>query len=394
MRIFYASDTTAVPPVQSNVWRNNLYLSLRALGHDVVEFEYDFGETFRNLDPSIPAQAAFIRENRPRLTRELLRQVRAAHAARPIDLFFSYFYDACVLPEAIDEIRSLGIVAVNWYCNASYQLHLVREIAPHYDWCLVPEKFRLPDYEALGAHPIYCQEAANPDIYRPYDVPISYDVSFVGQSYGDRPAYVRFLLDHGVDVHAFGPGWERLRASAAPPRQAHPLRRLGHIARRLSTLDGWRRAFERLTGSAASAPAPVIPDANAGPPLSDEEMILLYSRSKINLGFSTCGETHRSQERIVQIRLRDFEIPMSGGFYLVEHMDELAEFFEIGKEIACYRDRDDLLDKIRYYLAHDAERDAIRRAGRERCLRDHTWQRRFQDAFRQMGLSGRGSASP
>ena len=35
----------------------------------------------------------------------------------------------------------------------------------------------------------------------------------------------------------------------------------------------------------------------------------------------------------------------------------------------------------------DAEREAIRRAGHERCLRDHTWQRRFEAAFREMGLA-------
>ena len=89
-----------------------------------------------------------------------------------------------------------------------------------------------------------------------------------------------------------------------------------------------------------------------------------------------------------QIRLRDFEVPMSGGFYLVEHQEELREFFEIGREIETYRSREELLDKISFYLGHDAERERIRRAGRERCLRDHTWQRRFDAAFREIGLSG------
>jgi spore maturation protein CgeB len=46
-----------------------------------------------------------------------------------------------------------------------------------------------------------------------------------------------------------------------------------------------------------------------------------------------------------------------------------------------------MLDKIRFYLAHDAEREHIRQAGRARCLRDHTWQHRFASVFRQIGLS-------
>ena len=107
MRIFYASDTTPNSAFQSNIWRNNLYLPLVDLGHDVVEFQYDLRKTFQNLDPAHPRKRAFIHKNRPKLTKELLHQVRKAYAVEPIDLFFSYFYDACVLPEAIDEIKSM-----------------------------------------------------------------------------------------------------------------------------------------------------------------------------------------------------------------------------------------------------------------------------------------------
>ena len=113
----------------------------------------------------------------------------------------------------------------------------------------------------------------------------------------------------------------------------------------------------------------------------------MYSRSKINLGFSSCGNTHETGERILQVRLRDFEVPMSGGFYIVEYMEELEEFFSIGKEIVCYTDEEDLADKIKYYLEHDDERERIRKAGYERCLRDHSWHKRFQMAFKEMGLA-------
>ena len=372
MRIFYASDNSPNPDFASRLWRANLHDSLVALGHEIVEFDYDLAETFRHLDPAQPAHRDFIEKNRPRLSGELVRQIRAAHARKPVALFFSYFYDACVEPAALDEIRSLGIVTVNWFCNASYQFHLVREIAPHYDWSLVPEKFRIPDYAAIGAHPIYCQEAANPDVYKPCDVPRDLDVTFVGQCYGDRPDYVKFLLGKGIDIRVWGARWEFLRK---PQPSTNPLRRFaGNIRRALSPPPRERGI--------------TLPDHVAGGVLSDAEMIALFSRSKINLGFSTCGDTHQGVERIVQIRLRDFEIPMSGGFYLVEHMDELAEFFEPDREIVCYRSREELADKIRFYLKNDGARETIRRAGYERARRDHTWRRRFEDVFAQMGLEG------
>lgn len=80
--------------------------------------------------------------------------MQKAHATRLIDVLFTYFYNACVVPEVIREIRSLGIVTINWFCNASCQFHLVTDIPPAYDYCLVPEKFRLEDYRKIGTRPI------------------------------------------------------------------------------------------------------------------------------------------------------------------------------------------------------------------------------------------------
>ena len=391
MRIFHATQHGIGAVSSSRLWYVNLYLPLVDLGHEVIPFEYDLEPHYRNADPASPGMRAFIEENRPRLEQALLEQVRRAHRQKPIDLFFSYFYSAFCRPEVLREIGAMGICTVNWYCNASYQFHLVEEIAPAYDYCLVPEKFRLEDYRRIGANPIYCQEAANPNVYRPYDLPREFDVTFVGQKYGDRPEYIRYLLDQGIDVRAWGPGWR-------PPEPHYDdlgwrTRWLGR-ARRLTTLEGWRAVAHRLRSRPSSPPASTqaqpsdgLPDHVIGPPLDDEELIRMYSRSKISLGFSSCGDTHCSGQRILQVHLRDFEAPMSGAFYMVEHMEELEEFFEIGQEIVCYHDKEDLADKIRYYLAHDDERERIRQAGYRRAARDHSWHQRFRQVFAQIGLS-------
>jgi spore maturation protein CgeB len=250
----------------------------------------------------------------------------------------------------------------------------------------------LPDYLALGARPIYCQEAANPSIYRPVDLPCEFDVTFVGQAYGERPGYIRYLLDRGIDVRVWGYGWER-HSAAVRDRG----RELVRISRKLLTREGWDIAGRRLqrllngkvVGVMQTVAGSTLPAQIIGGLLSDEEMIRMYSRSKINLGFSSCGGTHQTGERILQVRLRDFEVPMSGGFYMVEHMEELEEFYRIGEEIICYTDQADMVDKIRYYLSHDSERERIRRAGYERCLRDHTWQKRLGTALEQMGFAPR-----
>lgn len=402
MRIFYASDTTPNSNFESKIWRNNLFLPLVDLGHDVIEFDYNLRETFLRLDPSSSKQKRFIKKNRPKLSKELLKQIQKAHKKKPIDLFFSYFYDACVLPETIDEIKSMGIKTINWYCNGSYQLHLVSQISPRYNYCLVPEKFKLESYKKLGANPIYCQEAANPNIYRPHKVKKEFDVTFVGQAYGERPSYLKYLLDHGIDARVWGLGWDCFLPTKPSLTTNQKLKLLfskegpSALKQKLSIVfNSKTKAIKKKlisllpnkkTVATESCYIPTIqfPESIVGGVLSDTELIKMYSRSKINLSFSTCGSTHEEKNRIMQIRLRDFEVPMSGGFYMTEYFEELEDFFEIGKEIVCYKDKDDLVEKIKYYLAHDQEREKIAQAGRERCLRDHTWQKRFTMVFEKV----------
>ena len=72
---------------------------------------------------------------------------------------------------------------------------------------------------------------------------------------------------------------------------------------------------------------------------------------------------------------------MSGSFYLTSDNPDLRELYEVGREIETYRDIDDCVKKVKWYLEHDGERESIALAGRQRALNDHTWLRRFSDLF-------------
>lgn len=382
MRIFYAVEYEPWPG--SKLWYNNFYLSLLDLGHQVVVLDYPLGPHYAHCDLNKKENRKFIKANRSLLEKKLLNQVKEEHKKQPLDLFFSYFNSAFVRPDIIREIRQMGIITVNWYCNASYQFDLVKDIAPAYDYCLVPEKYRLQDYKRAGANPIYCQEAANPKIYKPYPLKQEFPVTFIGMKYGDRPHYISRLFDAGVPIRVWGKGWEK------DPEEKPRIPSLASRICKLATIEGWRRLIRKLKKFSkhdrSEDESLTLPPDICGPPLDDPSMIQMYSRSKISLGFSNVGDTHKTANPIKQIRLRDFEVPMSGAFYMVQHMEELEEFFQIGKEIVCYHNPSDLVEKVKYYLAHDTERKRIRRAGYQRAIRDHTWQKRLTDVFKTMGL--------
>lgn len=80
--------------------------------------------------------------------------------------------------------------------------------------------------------------------------------------------------------------------------------------------------------------------------------------------------------------MRLFEVTGSGRFLLAEYHDNIGEYFEIGREIETFRDEQELFDKIRYYLAHPEQREAIARRGQERCLRLYSMEMRAAELDR------------
>jgi len=59
--------------------------------------------------------------------------------------------------------------------------------------------------------------------------------------------------------------------------------------------------------------------------------------------------------------------------------ENLPELFELDREVVAYTSPDDCVEKIRYLLDHENEREAIARAGQERTLKEHTYYHRMQE---------------
>jgi len=358
---------------QSQVWTRNLLPAFQRLASEVYFPSFDVGQQIMACIGQSPGVAPA--DARARYSDILVQDVKRVHQKHGLDLFFSYMASVQVLPEAIDAIRGLGIPTVNFYCNAAHQFHQVAEIAPHFDWCMVPEAQAVPKYREAGARPVHIQMAADPDTYRPYEVAEAFDVTFVGQRYLNRPDVIAYLNWHGVDARAWGPHWrDVITWEDQQPWHWHVRRLPGKL----------KRAAQRGLGI---EPAWYTPPRRAcGPSLSDEDMVGMYSRSRISLNISEVRDEITGEIKR-HIRLRDFEGPMSGAFFVTGYQEELAGYYEIGREIVCYDTKEELLDKVRYYLRHPDVRQRIRLAGLNRARRDHTWERRLRQLLRETGVA-------
>lgn len=99
---------------------------------------------------------------------------------------------------------------------------------------------------------------------------------------------------------------------------------------------------------------------------------LVFKQSKINLNISL-----RSIKS--GIPLRAFDIMGSGGFLLSNFQADFLDDFIPGEDFVYYESKEDLLNKIHYYLSHDEERVAIAGNGHDKVAKGHTFRHRVRE---------------
>lgn len=176
-------------------------------------------------------------------------------------------------------------------------------------------------YLAEGGIPLYLPPAGNEKVFKKLNLKKDIAVSFIGQNYGTREDTISYLKQNGIEIQAFGQGF-------------------------------------------------------AGGFLEIDKMIEIYNRSKITIGFSNIlGLNYKI------LKGRDFEVGLTGSFYLTEYNEELEEYFIEGEDIEFYRDNNELLEKIKFYLQNDEKRQKIADNFYNKCINNHTWQNRFKCVF-------------
>lgn len=90
----------------------------------------------------------------------------------------------------------------------------------------------------------------------------------------------------------------------------------------------------------------------------------IYRNVKIGFNLHNRGDYTVGSYRL-------FELPANGVMQISDGGEYLDSFFDVGNEIVGYRSADDLIDKMRFYLANDSERERIAVAGFSRVMRDY-----------------------
>lgn len=316
--------------------------AFRELGHDVDMFTWK--EYFRHypyagyyeVEQDVYKSFYYRFQNRftvgpavCALNRDLVKKCRQF---RP-DLVFIY-RGTHIFPRTIKRLKK-GRAKVFGYNNDDpfsirYPWHFWRHFRrgiPHYDHLFAYREKNLKDYRARG-----CTNASLLRSYYlkennfPAEKSSEYasSVLFIGHFEDDgRDEKIKSLIEAGVDVKLYGTEWHR------------------------STHYGFFREkfgeIKPLYGTAYNQA------------LSSARMALVFL-SKLN------NDTYTR---------RCFEIPATGTAMLCEYTDDLARnLFAPDKEAIYFKDQAELLEKVRFYLAHPKKLNQLGQAGYRRVMKD------------------------
>jgi spore maturation protein CgeB len=239
---------------------------------------------------------------------------------------------------ALKEIGKLHVRRLNYLTddpwNPAHRAPWFLRALPQYDYVFSPRRATLGDLRRLGCmSACYLPFAYAPESHFP-ETPLSgervhfqSDIVFAGGADRDRVPYMQSLIQAGFDVALHGGYWERYPQTAAVARgQADP-----------STL-------RKAVGAAKVA-------------------LCLVRRANRD------GHVMRS-----------FELPAMGACMLTEDTEEHHEIFgDDGEAVVFFRTQEEMVEKLRWLLAHDADRKRLANAAHRLIIADkNTYQDRVE----------------
>ncbi|HOK41831.1 MAG TPA: glycosyltransferase [bacterium] len=179
----------------------------------------------------------------------------------------------------------------------------------------------------LNKETYYLPLAFDDNIYKKLELPKKYNISFIGCQTNERYEHLKLLEDYGLVL--FGGDWQELNKH-----------KYGNVV-----------------------------------PLDKTNQI--YNQSLINFNY------HRIQT-VYGANTRTFEVPGSGNFLLTDYRKSMEQLFEIGKEIECFKSKEELKEKVKYYLENKNKIFEISEAGYKRAIKEHTYKHRIKSVLEKI----------
>ncbi len=106
--------------------------------------------------------------------------------------------------------------------------------------------------------------------------------------------------------------------------------------------------------------------------LTSNEVTQILKNSKIVV--------NNHQNRVLNLRV--YEATSAGALLITDYSDDLPHMYKIGSEVIVYKNKNDLFNKVKYYLENNSQREKIAKAGYKRQNKNHTYEKRIKEMIK------------
>jgi hypothetical protein len=290
-----------------------------------------------------------------------------------VDLFLSYLYPYQVDEQAIKQIQALGIPCVNYFCDNVREFTSVPKSYQPFDLHWVPEYKALSLYKKAGLNflnlpmPVWVKPEQRTLVYEE-----KYQPTFVGSIDIQRAALFQNVLKKYPHVTLRGPGW--LNEKKQVQKKIKLKTKLELLQNQIDFIgkNGLKSYFYKFYNQYQK---PIIDfdflKAFVADKAFDEAYFEVSKNAIITIGVNRYPSFRHSVLRPdTYSRLRDIEATMLGACYLTEATAGLDLLYEIDKEIKVYGDEDEMIEKIKFLIAHPEQRKKLRAQGQKKALNE------------------------
>lgn len=268
----------------------------------------------------------------------LLSQVSKASEEGGVDVLIGQMFARLIPKEVLIKIQAMGIPVINismddrlpglWLNSQNNIIEGSLGLVPGVDMMLTTSPETCLWYGLEKTPALFWPLASDPSVFSSdSESSKDIDVLFIGNKYGVREEIISYLDSRGINVECYGSGW---------------------------------------------------PNGN----INAEQMAYHTKRARIILGIGTIGYCND----VYTLKLRDFDSLVSGSLYLTHRNPDLCALFEEGKEIEFYKSPKEAYEKLLYYLDNPNLIEQIGLNGKKAAISNHTWDIRFEDTFKRLGL--------
>ncbi len=270
--------------------------------------------------------------------------LRTVIDSKPDVLFYIKNYG--LKPEWLLKIKQRGILLVQWYIDLAIPDWLPPFVQAA-DIFFTMSEGLVDEFKKYNPNVFWLTQAFEPSFFEIKEIPredvntFSTEVTFVGNLgskhyYLKRRRYLERVINEGFKLKWWGP----------------------RIPRKLSTIPLILGKLGRSYG---------------GKFVWGEEYAKVAKLSKVFLAFDAMPHIRKSMSA------RMYTAVGCAAFYMSQHVDGIEEVLEPDKEIVTFHSEDEMIDKIKYYLPEEEKRKKVAEAGRQRVLKEHTYEIRLKE---------------